>query len=196
MTTRFSLRPSELGQGDVAALGYKQREKTDVPAPVMSPTKRTKTPAKARVQGATARSPARQFEYDVSLSYAGEDREYVEAVATPLKAEGIRVFYDKFEAGVLWGRNLIEHFAKIYGDGSRFIVLFISGAYASKAWPTFERRQALARAIREPQKVVILPVRLDDTPMPELSATHYVDGRATPAAELAVMIVDKIRREL
>ena len=36
-------------------------------------------------------------EYDVALSFAGENREYVEEVATVLRASGIKVFYDKFE---------------------------------------------------------------------------------------------------
>ena len=36
--------------------------------------------------------------YDVALSFAGEDREYVEAVAQGLKNAGISVFYDRFEA--------------------------------------------------------------------------------------------------
>ena len=35
-------------------------------------------------------------EDDVALSFAGENREYVEEVATVLRASGIKVFYDKF----------------------------------------------------------------------------------------------------
>ncbi len=46
---------------------------------------------------------SKSFDYDVVLSFAGEDWEYVEDVATFLKDEGIRVFYDKFEVDSLWG---------------------------------------------------------------------------------------------
>jgi len=35
--------------------------------------------------------------YHVALSFAGEDRAYVEKVATCLKAEGVSVYYDRFE---------------------------------------------------------------------------------------------------
>ncbi len=42
------------------------------------------------------------FIYDVALSFAGEDRDYVEEVATILKSFKVRVFYDKFEETNLW----------------------------------------------------------------------------------------------
>ena len=47
------------------------------------------------------------YEYDVALSFAGEDREYVEQVALFLKKKNIAVFYDYFEEVDLWGKNLI-----------------------------------------------------------------------------------------
>ena len=57
----------------------------------------------------------KSFDYDVALSFAGEDREYVEDVATFLKDVGIKVFYDKFEADNLWGKNLYDHlYASVY----------------------------------------------------------------------------------
>lgn len=45
------------------------------------------------------------YKYDIALSFAGEDREYVEKVATLLKENGIKVFYDKFEQVDLWGKD-------------------------------------------------------------------------------------------
>jgi hypothetical protein len=35
------------------------------------------------------------YDYDVALSFAGEDRDYVDKVAKMLHALGVRVFYDK-----------------------------------------------------------------------------------------------------
>jgi len=49
--------------------------------------------------------------YHVALSFAGEDRAYVERVATQLVSEGVTVFYDKFEEATLWGKNLYSHLA-------------------------------------------------------------------------------------
>ena len=35
--------------------------------------------------------------YHVALSFAGEDRSYVEKVAKQLESHGVDVFYDRFE---------------------------------------------------------------------------------------------------
>lgn len=132
--------------------------------------------------------------YDVALSFAGEDRALAERVARALQGEGLKVFYDQDELGTLWGRDLIERFTSVFGNEARFAVLFISKAYATKAWPRQERRAALARALRE-EGEYILPVRLDDVEVEGLlSTTGYVDLRTTSEAELVALIVAKVRR--
>lgn len=55
-----------------------------------------------------------EFEYDIALSFAGENREYFEKVAQILKDKGFRIFYDKFEEDNLWGRDLGIHFDYVY----------------------------------------------------------------------------------
>ncbi len=52
--------------------------------------------------------------YDIVLSFAGEDRNYVEKVAEHLDQHGVVVFYDKYEEVTLWGKDLAEHFESIY----------------------------------------------------------------------------------
>lgn len=48
-----------------------------------------------------------EYYYDVALSFAGEDRDYVEKIATILKSLKINVFYDNFEQEVLWEKIYI-----------------------------------------------------------------------------------------
>lgn len=48
-------------------------------------------------------------QFDVALSFSGEDRKYVEKVAYFLKKMGYSVFYDKYEKVSLWGKDLYEH---------------------------------------------------------------------------------------
>jgi tetratricopeptide (TPR) repeat protein len=50
------------------------------------------------------------FEYDVAISYAGENRRIVEQIAKKLTENGIRVFYDIFEKSKLWGKKLSTNF--------------------------------------------------------------------------------------
>ncbi len=48
--------------------------------------------------------------YDIALSFAGENREYVDMVARLLKEKGISVFYDSFEKANMWGEGFISVF--------------------------------------------------------------------------------------
>jgi hypothetical protein len=54
------------------------------------------------------------FEYDVCLSFAGEDRVYVRKLANILKLKGVRVFYDEYEKVNMWGKDLYVHLNDIY----------------------------------------------------------------------------------
>lgn len=44
---------------------------------------------------------AGDFAYDVALSFAGEQRVYVQKVAAALRRRGIRPFYDDYEKATL-----------------------------------------------------------------------------------------------
>ena len=97
--------------------------------------------------------------YEVALSFAGEQRGYVEEVALALQARGVSVFYDEFEIIALWGKDLGQELQEIYERKSGYVVIFISKAWVAKAWPRHERRAALSRAIQETGEY-LLPVPL------------------------------------
>jgi hypothetical protein len=133
--------------------------------------------------------------FDVCLSFAGEQRDYVERTAVALKDAALKVFYDQDEdiAAILWGRDLGEVLDYVYRQGSRFCVMFISADYASKAWTRHERRSALARAIEEDEYV--LPARFDDTELAGLRPTiGYLDLREIAPATLVEFILKKLDR--
>jgi hypothetical protein len=132
--------------------------------------------------------------YEVVLSFVGEDREYVEAVARYLLSSDVRVFYDKYEEVTLWGKELTEHLDKVYRGSARYCVMFISKNYANKIWTSHERRSALARAVEEKEEY-ILPARFDDTEIPGIRSTiDYVDLRKKTPEQLGKMIVQKLGR--
>jgi TIR domain len=147
--------------------------------------------------GAVDRTPtlehigSSQPTYDVALSFAGEDRDYVEAVAEALKGR-LRVFYDKFETVELWGKDLNDHVDYVYRHASRYCVIFASADYETKAWTNHERRSAQAKAI-EANEEYVLPVRFDDTNIPGVRPTvGYIDANVVTPQELADMIVEKV----
>jgi len=132
--------------------------------------------------------------YDVVLSFAGEDRKYVEKVASSLEEQGIVVFYDEYEEATLWGKDLAEYFDSIYRKQGRFCVMFASRHYATRLWTRHERRSALARAL-EAHGEFVLPARFDDTEIPGLRPTiAYQDLRKMGPGKLAELIRQKLGR--
>jgi hypothetical protein len=83
-----------------------------------------------------------EFEYDVAVSFAGENRPKAEQFAGLLKAQGLNVFYDEWEQANLWGRDLYEHLDEVYRKKARYCVMFLSEAYARKAWTNHEEVRA------------------------------------------------------
>jgi hypothetical protein len=131
-------------------------------------------------------------DYDIALSFAGEDRSYVEQVAKALVVAGVKVFYDNLETEALWGKNLYSHLSDVYRKRARFTVMFISRWYAEKQWTNFERQAAQARAFAESREY-ILPARFDDTELPGmLPTTAYVSLRDRSPIEVAQLILKKL----
>jgi len=111
----------------------------------------------------------------VVLSFAGEDRVYVEQVAAQLRDRGVRVFYDDFDKALLWGKDLVEHFDLVYRRNGRYCVMFISEDYVQKVWTQQKRRFALARALEE-RREYVLPARFDNTEVPPTIAYITIGG--------------------
>jgi hypothetical protein len=130
--------------------------------------------------------------WDVALSFAAAQRDYVEQVAQALKARGVRCFYDADEEIDLWGKYLAEELPAIYGELAAAVVVFVSAEYAARDWTRLERRAALNRAVRERQEYV-LPARFDDTPLPGLlSDMIAVDLRGRTPEQFAANIAAKL----
>ena len=70
----------------------------------------------------------------MALSFAGEDRKYVEQVANELRDNGVNVFYDKFEETKLWGKDLYTYLRDIYQNKALYTVIFVSEAYSDNTF--------------------------------------------------------------
>jgi len=132
------------------------------------------------------------YQYDVCLSFAGEQRPYAEQVASELRRLHVRVFYDDFEKANLWGKNLYDHLDWVYRQAAQFCVFLISADYGQKLWTSHERKSAQERAFREKGEY-ILPARFDATEIPGLLSTvGSIDLSATTPRKLALLIVQKL----
>jgi len=133
-----------------------------------------------------------KIEYDIALSFAGEDREYVDTVAYLLKKNDINVFYDKYEETELWGKDLYEHLSDVYKNKAKYTIIFISEYYAKKLWTNHERKSAQARAFNERHEY-ILPARFDDTEIVGIHETiGYIDLRYKNPNEFVSLIIQKL----
>lgn len=111
-----------------------------------------------------------EYEYQIALSFAGEDRIHADQLARLLNKQGIRVFYDDFERATLWGQDLYRYLTEIYQKKAKYCVMFISNHYAKKRWTNLECRAAQARAFQENYPFII-PIKIDNTEIPGILPT-------------------------
>lgn len=134
-----------------------------------------------------------EYKYDVTLSFAGEDREYVEKFAKLLEKNDIKVFYDKFEEANLWGKDLGIHFDTVYRKSAKYCILFISKYYKEKVWTNYELKTSIAGAIQNNSEY-ILPARFDDTEIDGVRPTiGYINLQKTSPEKLAELFLSKLK---
>jgi tetratricopeptide (TPR) repeat protein len=136
------------------------------------------------------------YSYDVAISYAGEDRDYVQALADALRQQGVSVFYDRYEKATLWGKNLYDYLSDLYQNRARYCVMLLSHHYAAKVWTSHEREAAQNRAVREHEEY-ILPIRLDDMDLSgHLQTIVYLNWREETIETIVEALLYKLKREI
>jgi hypothetical protein len=132
------------------------------------------------------------YQYDIAVTFAGEDRSFVKAVVSILQANEVVVFYDEDDASLLLGEDLTEFFPRLYEEQARFAAMFISRHYAAKPWTRLERRSVLTRAMKQ-ETPYVLPVRLDATELPGLrSSVGFIDANRFGADGVAEVLLQKL----
>jgi hypothetical protein len=137
------------------------------------------------------------IQYDLFLSYASKDRDFVSPLVMYLQKQGVHVWVDYGE--IRLGDDLIQ---KI-NDGlkrSRFCVALLSEHYLQRGWTQLELGAALAREMNGPWGTsrVLLPVRHGlslpqlTSEAPWLAARIFADSSEGPA-RLADLIRMRIR---
>jgi len=99
------------------------------------------------------------YEFDIAISFAGENRDLARYITESLEMLDIHTFYDEmFEANFL-GKTWSTQFQEIFGEQSRFVLCILDEHHAKKIWPTFEREHFTPRIPDES----VIPVFLDET---------------------------------
>lgn len=136
--------------------------------------------------------PHKNSNIDIAISFAGEDREIAENIASKIKAKNYSVFYDRYEKSTLWGKDLYAYLSTVYQDKASFCIILISNAYSKKLWTKHELKSAQARAFKESREY-ILPIRLDNTELEGiLPTTGFLDFTDTSYEEIVTLVEEKL----
>lgn len=134
----------------------------------------------------------KNYQYQVALSFAGEDRTLVENIAECLKNNDVSVFYDKYEEVDLWGKDLYTHLDDVYRNKAEYCIMFLSKHYKEKLWTNHERESAQTRAFQSKAEY-ILPIKIDDVEIPGIRpTTGYLDRRKYSVNDICERILRKI----
>lgn len=109
--------------------------------------------------------------YDAFLSFPGEERDYVRQVARLLSGRGVRVWFDEFEAGHLWGRDLQQYIDSAI-SASRYVIVFFSARHRNQRQRELENYLKVGIPAGSEQ---ILPVTLRGAP-PEGSLGKFINA--------------------
>ena len=133
--------------------------------------------------------------FKVALSFPGEVRPFVEAIANILakRVGRDKVFYDKYYEAELARPNLDVYLQSIYHKDSELIVIFLCADYENKEWCGLEWR-AIRDLIKKRRDEDVMPLRLDDTTISGLfSIDGYVDVRDRQPEEVADLICQRLK---
>jgi hypothetical protein len=188
--------PPEIWTGSVASLLREEREVTmrDSVKPGASSPEPQPNEA-ADVPSASPRAVSNpRFRYDIAISFAGPQRPQAEELAKSIQAAGYQVFYDRFYASDLWGKNLATHFDDVFRKQARFCVPFVSTDYATRVWTTREFQSALARAVDERGGEYLLPVLVETVEIPGLLPTiGHVSLVDHTIEQVAQLLIEKLK---
>lgn len=111
----------------------------------------------------------------VFLSHSSKDKEFVRRLTADLQAQNLHVWLDERELQV--GDSIVQGVSDGLRDSDYFVVVVSQNSAQSK-WVQQELNSALMRELSG-KGVVVLPVRMDETPLPPLLVDRiYADFHA------------------
>jgi TIR domain-containing protein len=110
------------------------------------------------------------------ISHSAKDKPFVRKLAADLVASGVKVWLD--EQRILVGDSIPEKIAQGLAESDFFLIVVSQNSVAS-SWVKRELSNALVHEI-ERRKVTVMPIKLDEAPMPEsINDKLYADFRGS-----------------
>lgn len=105
--------------------------------------------------------------YKIAVSYASEQRYYVEKFVDFFIKKKIKIYYDRNEQVEMLGTLLHEKLQEIYTDDTEYRIIFLSSDYINKPITKMESEYILAHNVFEKSKLYVF--KFDDSTLPGLN---------------------------
>jgi hypothetical protein len=137
-------------------------------------------------------------EWDVAISFAGENRRLAKHIADQLEFLDVHVFFDEYYEDNYLGKTWSRQFKTIFSDESDLVVCLLDAHHQAKIWPTFERDIFTPRVSEED----VVPIFLDDTVFigipKDIVAIHFKwdssdpDWKRKATEEIVMRLIDRV----
>ena len=132
--------------------------------------------------------------YDVFVSYAHDDLPKIKPVISALSEAGIAVLDPFSNQKEMWGSNLYTWFSEVFPASAKIAMIFFSRNYSKSSWCKRELEYVLSSARDNPYLVKVLPIRLDNSPVPqEASDVVFIDLAQSSPKEIAELTKQQLR---
>jgi hypothetical protein len=117
----------------------------------------------------------KNYQWDVALSFAGQDRDMARCFRDELELKGMRVYFHEDDQSRLLARYLDKELEIVYGGRSKYFLALTSKSYRLGKWPMFELKIAIEEAsIRN--EPYIIECRIDAIKIEQLpEQMSYID---------------------
>jgi hypothetical protein len=142
--------------------------------------------------------PSKDFEYDIAISFAGENRDLARYLADTFTDLDVSVFFDEYFENNFLGRAWGTEFKRIFTSACRFVAVLLDEHHLKKIWPTFERECFTPRVA----DAAVIPIKLDDSLFPGIPHDialirfrydlHDPDWKKRAESEIVFRIIDRI----
>lgn len=137
-------------------------------------------------------------EWDIAISFAGENRDLAKFISEKLKELDVSVFFDEdYETDYL-GKRLSDQFQSVFGKSARYVVCLLDKYHRHKIWPTFERDVFVERV----KDQAVIPIYLDDEKFVGIPSDLYGisfkvertngDWREAANEKIVLKLIDKL----
>ena len=134
------------------------------------------------------------FDYDVVISFSGQQREVAEEINETLKQAGLVTFYDYDHEHELLSEDLSIALQRIYFSRSRYAVTVLSRHFVESRWAGNWEWRAILSAMQQRTGAYLLPYFYEEVEVPGLNpAIGYVSRSRTSPREFAELVVRKVR---